>query len=82
MTYLAEESRLEAAVAAAKGRSTEAAGHRKRKLQELRDDLDREGLTEKDLRDEVGRLDAKMDRYKTSIQAVNAMKRRKISESK
>lgn len=38
-TYLAEKSRLVAAIAAVKGRNVEASGHRKRKLQELPDEL-------------------------------------------
>ena len=80
-TYLAEKSRLEAAIAVEMSRIVEASGHRKRKLQELRDELDHQGLIEKDLQDEVARLDVKVGQYKMSMQAVSASKRRKISES-
>ena len=78
--FEAEKTRLVSENEAAKQRNEEANGPRKRKLDELRDELKVQGLTLLDIKQEDQRLDGKVDRYKDSLKELSARKRQRVNE--
>ena len=78
--FEAEKTRLMSENEAAKQRNEEANGPRKRKLDELRDELKEQGLTLLDIKQEDQRLDGKVDRFKHSLKELSARKRQRVNE--